>query len=106
MAIGLGLWHLYVVSGFASYSTLEVRITHLTVMLVLIFAVLVQRPQENAREKGTQASPPCVWCLTFALPPAPPAAAITFSRAGSILRYRAGLPHQLMPPWGCGSSHL
>jgi|GEM_PF-1851998 hypothetical protein len=106
MAIELGLWHLYVVLGFASYSKLEVRITHLTVMLVLIFAVLVKRSLENALEKGTQASPPCVWCLTFALPPAPPAAAITFSRAGSILRYRAGLPHQLIPPWGCGSSHL
>lgn len=47
MAIGLGLWHLYVVSGFASFSTLEVRITHLTVMLVLIFLILAQRRLES-----------------------------------------------------------
>ena len=56
MAIGLGLWHLYVVSGFASYSTLEVRITHLTVMLVLIFAVLAQRRLQDSAESDMQAN--------------------------------------------------
>lgn len=50
MAIGLSLWHLYVVSGFASFSTLEVRITHLTVMLVLIFLVLALRRLETRPE--------------------------------------------------------
>lgn len=53
MAIALGLWHLYVVSGFASFSTLEVRITHLTVMLVLIFLVLAQHRLERAHENST-----------------------------------------------------
>ncbi|WP_371155818.1 TRAP transporter permease [Jannaschia sp. 2305UL9-9] len=43
LAIGLGLWHLYLVSGFASVSTLEVRIVHLAMMLVLIFLVLAEK---------------------------------------------------------------
>tara|TARA_R110002051_G_scaffold4386_4_gene23402 strand:- start:17880 stop:19778 length:1899 start_codon:yes stop_codon:yes gene_type:complete len=60
MAIGLGLWHLYVVSGFASFSTLEVRITHLTVMLVLIFLVLSQRRIET--QQGTKSANP-LWLL-------------------------------------------
>lgn len=43
LAIGLGLWHLYLVSGFASVSTLEVRIIHLAMMLILIFLVLTEK---------------------------------------------------------------
>lgn len=42
MAILLGAWHLLLVSGYVSLSTLEIRIAHLTVMLALIFLVLAQ----------------------------------------------------------------
>ncbi len=37
VAIGLSLWHLSIVAGFGSYSTMDIRSIHLTVMLVLVF---------------------------------------------------------------------
>jgi TRAP-type uncharacterized transport system fused permease subunit len=36
-AIGLSLWHLSIVAGFGSYSTMDIRSIHLTVMLFLVF---------------------------------------------------------------------
>jgi TRAP transporter 4TM/12TM fusion protein len=38
-AIGLSLWHLSIVAGFGSYSTMDIRSIHLTVMLFLVFLV-------------------------------------------------------------------
>lgn len=43
VAIGLSLWHLAIVAGFLSYSTLDIRILHLTVLLTLVFLVAPQR---------------------------------------------------------------
>ena len=39
IAIGLSLWHLSIVAGVGSYSTMDIRSIHLTVMLVLVFLV-------------------------------------------------------------------
>ena len=39
LAIGLSLWHLSIVAGIGSYSTMDIRSIHLTVMLVLVFLV-------------------------------------------------------------------
>ena len=39
IAIGLSLWHLSIVAGFGSYSTMDIRSIHLTVMLVLVFLI-------------------------------------------------------------------
>lgn len=39
IAIGMSLWHLSIVAGVGSYSTMDIRSIHLTVMLVLIFLV-------------------------------------------------------------------
>ena len=39
VAIGLSLWHLSIVSGIGSYSTMDIRSIHLTVMLFLVFLV-------------------------------------------------------------------
>jgi TRAP transporter 4TM/12TM fusion protein len=36
-AIGLSLWHLSIVAGIGSYSTMDIRSVHLTVMLFLVF---------------------------------------------------------------------
>ena len=54
LAVGLGLWHLTLVSGWISISTLEVRIVHLTAMLVLTFLVLAQR---DAASVGSDTAP-------------------------------------------------
>jgi TRAP transporter 4TM/12TM fusion protein len=37
VAISLSLWHLSIVAGFGSYSTMDIRSIHLTVMLFLVF---------------------------------------------------------------------
>jgi TRAP transporter 4TM/12TM fusion protein len=37
IAVGLSLWHLSIVAGVGSYSTMDIRSIHLTVMLVLVF---------------------------------------------------------------------
>ena len=42
-AIGLSLWHLSIVAGFGSYSTMDIRSIHLTVMLFLVF-LAVKKP--------------------------------------------------------------
>ncbi|MEP0944310.1 MAG: TRAP transporter fused permease subunit [Rhizobiaceae bacterium] len=39
VAIVLSLWHLSIVAGFGSYSTMDIRSIHLTVMLFLVFLV-------------------------------------------------------------------
>ncbi len=39
IAICLSLWHLSIVAGVGSYSTMDIRSIHLTVMLVLVFLV-------------------------------------------------------------------
>lgn len=39
LAVGLSLWHLSIVAGIGSYSTMDIRSIHLTVMLVLVFLV-------------------------------------------------------------------
>lgn len=51
MAILLGAWHLALVSGWVSLSTLEVRIVHLSVMLALIFLTLAKSSVERFHEK-------------------------------------------------------
>lgn len=43
-AIGLSLWHLSIVAGIGSYSTLDIRAIHLTVMLFLVFMVTMKSP--------------------------------------------------------------
>ncbi|MCX2720896.1 TRAP transporter permease [Roseibium salinum] len=50
VAIGLSLWHLAIVAGFLTYSTLDIRILHLTVLLALVF--LVRLPRDNSVENG------------------------------------------------------
>ena len=56
LAIGLGLWHLFLVSGYVSVSTLEIRIVHLSMMLVLIFLGLAER-RIAALPQGASVSP-------------------------------------------------
>lgn len=50
VAIGLSLWHLAIVAGFLTYSTLDIRILHLTVLLSLVF--LVKLPRDTSVENG------------------------------------------------------
>lgn len=51
VAIGLSLWHLSIVAGFGSYSTMDIRSIHLTVMLFLVFLVAKKQmsPDEAVR---------------------------------------------------------
>lgn len=49
-AICLSLWHLAIVAGFLTYSTLDIRILHLTVLLALVF--LVALPKDASLENG------------------------------------------------------
>ena len=44
IAICLSLWHLSIVAGVGSYSTMDIRSIHLTVMLVLVFLVTNKSP--------------------------------------------------------------
>lgn len=46
VAVCLSLWHLAIVAGVFSYSTMDIRIVHLTVLLFLVF--LAARPQTPA----------------------------------------------------------
>ncbi|WP_347833458.1 TRAP transporter fused permease subunit [uncultured Planktomarina sp.] len=46
-AICLSLWHLSIVAGFGSYSTMDIRSIHLTVMLCLVF-LAVKKPVGDA----------------------------------------------------------
>jgi len=48
IAIGLSLWHLSIVAGVGSYSTMDIRSIHLTVMLVLVFLVTKKSLISNA----------------------------------------------------------
>ncbi len=57
IAIGLSLWHLSIVAGFGSYSTMDVRSIHLTVMLVLVFLVAKKNLLPTSDSK-TDATPP------------------------------------------------
>lgn len=59
VAIGLSLWHLSIVAGIGSYSTMDIRSIHLTVMLFLVFLATnrpiesdeaVRTPSTNSRE--------------------------------------------------------
>ncbi|MHA6346351.1 TRAP transporter permease [Roseivivax sp. CAU 1761] len=52
LAILLGIWHLALVSGWVSLSTLEVRIAHLSVMLVLVFLSLARSRAESGEGQG------------------------------------------------------
>ena len=45
-AIGLSLWHLSIVAGIGSYSTMDIRAVHLTVMLFLVF-LATAKPSET-----------------------------------------------------------
>jgi len=45
-AIGLSLWHLSIVAGVGSYSTMDIRSLHLTIMLFLVF-LAVNRPVQG-----------------------------------------------------------
>jgi TRAP transporter 4TM/12TM fusion protein len=56
IAIGLSLWHLAIVAGFLAYSTIEVRVIHITLLLVLVF--LVARPASLAITDDATAKPP------------------------------------------------
>lgn len=53
IAIGLSLWHLSIVAGIGSYSTMDVRSIHLTVMLVLVFLVTKKQliPSESVPDQ-------------------------------------------------------
>ncbi|MSU88615.1 TRAP transporter fused permease subunit [Rhodobacteraceae bacterium 2CG4] len=51
LAILLGAWHLALVSGWISLSTLEMRIVHLAVMLVLVFLSLTKTSVERFHDK-------------------------------------------------------
>lgn len=53
LAIGLGLWHLMLVSGWLPLSTLEVRIVHLTMMLALVFLGLAETRADVESTKGS-----------------------------------------------------
>ena len=46
-AIGLSLWHLSIVAGIGSYSTMDIRSLHLTVMLFLVFLAVKKPIQLN-----------------------------------------------------------
>jgi len=59
IAVGLSLWQLSIVAGIGSYSTMDIRAIHLTVMLVLVFLVskrnvapgnTAQTPESSSRE--------------------------------------------------------
>ena len=56
IAVGLSLWHLAIVAGFLSYSTIEVRVVHITALLVLVF--LAARPSGPAITDDASAAPP------------------------------------------------
>lgn len=52
VAIGLSLWHLAIVAGLLSYSTMDIRVAHLTVLLFLVF--IAARPLNPAAEVGSE----------------------------------------------------
>lgn len=54
VAIALSLWHLAIVAGFLSYSTLDIRILHLTVLMALVFLVAIPKDAkvENGASQG------------------------------------------------------
>lgn len=62
IAIGLSLWHLSIVAGVGSYSTMDIRSIHLTAMLVLVFLVtkksLVPDDSANANEATSNTAQP------------------------------------------------
>lgn len=54
-AIGLSLWHLSIVAGYGSYSTMDIRSIHLTVMLFLVF-LAVKKPLTSGNASDTPAT--------------------------------------------------
>lgn len=56
VAICLSLWHLAIVAGVFSYSTMDIRIAHLTVLLFLVF--IAARPQAPVVEAEAAPSKP------------------------------------------------
>ena len=59
VATCLSLWHLAIVAGFLNYSTMDIRIVHLTVLLFLVFVAV--RPNASTEEAG--AAPARPWML-------------------------------------------
>ncbi len=48
VAVCLSLWHLAIVAGFLNYSTMDIRILHLTAILFLVFATAIPRANPDA----------------------------------------------------------
>ncbi|MEO9462507.1 MAG: TRAP transporter large permease subunit, partial [Marinomonas sp.] len=65
-AICLSLWHLSIVAGFGSYSTMDIRSIHLTVMLVLVF-LAIKKPAGEGASASAISSRDLILRVTLAL---------------------------------------